>query len=181
MDPKRHYNIFLSPLSVTKKSVQYVLRYRSDRFWGEFHTKAKMCAMLFAEKGAQLMKRIFCVLLSAVLVCLSFSGCEAEKKEKLRICFDVGGPYDVSGGRSQQEEAAEEVLGWLDSCLQDMGCGVSSEDVQREMLRSVSEASPEDWEIYALPRFIQGGITDEKLAEIVHAHYEKLERLLDES
>lgn len=89
------------------------------------------------------MKKTFCALLSAALLCLMLPGCEEKPPEKLRICFDVGGPYDVSGGKSQQEETAREVLDWLDSCLQDMDYGVSSEDVELELIPSGGELSTE--------------------------------------
>ncbi len=91
------------------------------------------------------MKKLFCTLLAAVFVCLCFSGCEVGEKAKLRICFDMGRAFDLSllDGKSQQEEAVEKFLSWLDDCAEYMDYGISSEDVEVEIIPSDESLSTE--------------------------------------
>jgi len=52
-------------------------------------------------------------------------------------------------------------------------------DIQNELLHSFDHGEELS---YSSPEvFLKGSISDEKLTEIVHTYYEKMERLLDES
>lgn len=91
------------------------------------------------------MKRIICALLAA-LVCLVFPGCEEKTPEKLRICFDVGESQDLSALSnvgSLQKAAAEAFAGYLDDCDKYLLEGITSQDIELELIPSDETQSTE--------------------------------------
>lgn len=91
------------------------------------------------------MKKTLCVLLAALLVCPMLSGCKEKEPEKLRICFDMGAAFDAdpTTGKSNQEDAAQRFLSSLDDYAKYMDYGVSSEEIEVEIIPSDESLSTE--------------------------------------
>ncbi len=92
------------------------------------------------------MKKLFCLMSAALLLCTVLPGCEEKPPEKLRVCFDVGTAQDLtlfSDGKSVQEEDAKVFLSYLDECDKYVREGVTSEDVELELIPSDETQSAE--------------------------------------
>ncbi len=92
------------------------------------------------------MKKTFCLMLAILLLCAMLPGCEEKEPEKLRVCFDVGIAQDLSllgSGKSVQQEAVEAFMSYLNDCDKYIREGVTSEDIELELIPSDESQSTE--------------------------------------
>ncbi len=92
------------------------------------------------------MKKVFCLILTVLLLCALLPGCTEKEPEKLRVCFDAGIPNDLTlrlDGKSLQEEDVKSLLSYIDNCDRYIREGVTSEDIEVEIIPSDETKSTE--------------------------------------
>ena len=83
------------------------------------------------------MKKVLSLLLCVVLLCTLFSGCGETGSGKVVVCFDIayGGDYATA----DYQEAVTSFLGWVDDCHKYLNLGISSEDIEVEIIPGAEE------------------------------------------
>ena len=84
------------------------------------------------------MKKFLSLLLCVLVLCIVFSGCErGAESGKVVVCFDIayGGDWNTTDYR----EAINSFLGWIDDCHKYLNLGISSEDIEVEIIPGSEE------------------------------------------
>ena len=84
------------------------------------------------------MKKVLSMLLCVLLLCTVFAGCEKRVDSgKVVVCFDIayGGDYATT----DYQEAISSFLGWIDDCHKYLNLGISSEDIEVEIIPGSEE------------------------------------------
>ena len=77
------------------------------------------------------MKRFLSLIFCMLLICALFSGCQTAESGKVVVCFDIGTGYDEF---DYNQGSVDKFLNWIDDCNKYLGLGISSEDIEVDVI-----------------------------------------------